>query len=77
MVLGNGAEPSVASARTERNGAAAKSPTTLSPFRYPGGKSGLRPKIIEWIRRLGYRPNNFVEPFAGGSSVGLAVANWI
>lgn len=49
-------------------------PSTLSPFRYPGGKSALRPKIIEWIRHLGYRPSHFVEPFAGGSSVGLAVA---
>ncbi len=51
-----------------------RGPSTLSPFRYPGGKSALRPKIIEWIRNLGYRPSHFVEPFAGGSSVGLAVA---
>lgn len=49
-------------------------PSTLSPFRYPGGKSRLRPKILSWIRNLGYRPQHFVEPFAGGSSVGLAVA---
>jgi DNA adenine methylase len=49
-------------------------PSTLSPFRYPGGKSALRPKVICWIRNLGYRLGNFIEPFAGGSSVGLAVA---
>ena len=49
-------------------------PSTLSPFRYPGGKSGLRPKVINWIQNLGYRVEHFVEPFAGGSSVGLAVA---
>ncbi len=49
-------------------------PSTLSPFRYPGGKSGLRPKVINWIQNLGYRIEHFVEPFAGGSSVGLAIA---
>jgi DNA adenine methylase len=49
-------------------------PTTLSPFRYPGGKSALRKKVISWIRSLGFRVKHFVEPFAGGSSVGLAVA---
>jgi DNA adenine methylase len=51
-----------------------QSPSTLSPFRYPGGKSGLRTKIISWIRSLGYRPEHFIEPFAGGASVGLAMA---
>jgi len=49
-------------------------PSTLSPFRYPGGKSALRPKVINWIRNLGYRVNHFIEPFAGGSSVALAIA---
>jgi DNA adenine methylase len=49
-------------------------PSTLSPFRYPGGKSGLRSKIIDWVRGLGYRPHHFIEPFAGGASVGLAIA---
>jgi DNA adenine methylase len=49
-------------------------PSTLSPFRYPGGKSRLRAVIIEWILQLGFRPTQFVEPFAGGASVGLAVA---
>jgi DNA adenine methylase len=51
-----------------------QSPSTLSPFRYPGGKSGLRSKIIKWLNNLGHRPQHFVEPFAGGASVGLAVA---
>ncbi len=49
-------------------------PSTLSPFRYPGGKSRLRPRVVLWLRGLGWRPQHFVEPFAGGSSVGLAVA---
>ena len=57
-----------------KNSGCTESPSTLSPFRYPGGKSGLRSRIISWIRHLGYRPQHFVEPFAGGSSVGLAVA---
>jgi DNA adenine methylase len=46
----------------------------LSPFRYPGGKSWLRKKVIKWISGLDYRPALFIEPFAGGASVGLAVA---
>jgi DNA adenine methylase len=53
---------------------AEKKPSTLSPFRYPGGKSRLRATIIDWISHLGFRPTHFVEPFAGGASVGLAVA---
>lgn len=58
----------------QENRDALREPSTLSPFRYPGGKSGLRWKVISWIRQLGYRPRNFVEPFAGGASVGLAIA---
>src|SRR5215475_14154564 len=51
-----------------------KKPSTLSPFRYPGGKTALRSKIISWIGGLGFRPHYFLEPFAGGASIGLAVA---
>src|SRR5579859_2063435 len=40
----------------------------LSPFRYPGGKSWLRPIVRQWlkipVRRL-------VEPFAGGGNITL------
>ena len=53
---------------------AEKKPSTLSGFRYAGGKSRLRATIIDWISHLGFRPTHFVEPFAGGASVGLAVA---
>jgi DNA adenine methylase len=49
-------------------------PSTLSPFRYPGGKSRLRATVINWISELGFHPTYFVEPFAGGASVGLAIA---
>lgn len=46
----------------------------LSPFRYPGGKTWLVPEIRNWIRRVGFRPDVFVEPFAGGGIAGLTVA---
>ncbi|MCX7011680.1 MAG: DNA adenine methylase [Candidatus Sumerlaeota bacterium] len=48
--------------------------STLSPFRYPGGKSWLRAEIVRWISSLSPTHSLFVEPFAGGGSVGLAVA---
>lgn len=45
----------------------------LSPFRYPGGKTWLVPRIAEWVQQ---QPNivEFAELFAGGASVGLAIA---
>lgn len=46
-----------------------------SPFRYPGGKTWLVPRVFRW---LGSLPENrrveFIEPFAGGAIVGLSVA---
>jgi len=45
-----------------------------SPFRYPGGKTWLVPRIRKWLAHLLYKPVNFIEPFAGGSIVGLTVA---
>jgi DNA adenine methylase len=45
-----------------------------SPFRYPGGKTWLVPYIRKWLASLGPRPNEFVEPFAGGGIVSLTVA---
>ena len=62
------------SAERDRKRTAENKPSTLSPFRYPGGKSRLRATIINWIGKLGFRPSHFIEPFAGGASVGLAVA---
>src|SRR5687768_16951922 len=47
---------------------------SLSPLRYPGGKTWLRPTVIRWISSLPGKPNYFIEPFAGGASVSLAVA---
>lgn len=45
-----------------------------SPFRYAGGKSWLLPHIRRWFASLPFKPYKLVEPFAGGASVGLAVA---
>jgi|SRR5439155_19092137 len=46
----------------------------LSPFRYPGGKSWLRNTLIEWLTEIDLKLGLFLEPFAGGASVSLAVA---
>lgn len=45
-----------------------------SPFRYPGGKTWLVPRVYQWLNSLPHRPTCFVEPFAGGAIVGLTVA---
>lgn len=43
----------------------------LSPFRYPGGKTWLIPRIRQWLR---HPPREFIEPFAGGGIVSMTVA---
>jgi DNA adenine methylase len=43
-----------------------------SPFRYPGGKTWLVPRIRRWLTSLPTRPRVLVEPFAGGAIVGLS-----
>ena len=45
-----------------------------SPFRYPGGKTWLVPRIRQWLTSLPIQPAEFIEPFAGGAIVGLTVA---
>jgi DNA adenine methylase len=45
-----------------------------SPFRYPGGKTWLVPRIRQWLTRKKTGPETFIEPFAGGGIVGLTVA---
>ncbi len=44
-----------------------------SPFRYPGGKTWLVPRVREWLRSLPSKPKKFIEPFAGGAIIGLTV----
>lgn len=45
-----------------------------SPFRYPGGKTWLVPRIRVWLRTRSERPQEFIEPFAGGGIISLTVA---
>jgi DNA adenine methylase len=47
----------------------------ISPFRYPGGKTWLVPTVHAWLRAQKKPPELLIEPFAGGASVGLSVAN--
>jgi len=46
-----------------------------SPFRYPGGKTWLVPRIRQWLASLPWKPSVFLEPFSGGAIVGLTVAS--
>ena len=45
-----------------------------SPFRYPGGKTWLVPRLRQWIASLPKKPRDFVEPFAGGAIASLTAA---
>ncbi len=45
-----------------------------SPFRYPGGKTWLVPRVRHWVCSSPMKPAKFIEPFAGGAIVGLTVA---
>jgi DNA adenine methylase len=45
-----------------------------SPFRYPGGKTWLVPRIREWLASRVTKPAEFIEPFAGGAIISLTVA---
>jgi len=49
-----------------------------SPFRYPGGKTWLIPRIRDWMRYRevvsGSKPATLFEPFAGGGIVSLTAA---
>jgi DNA adenine methylase len=45
-----------------------------SPFRYPGGKTWLVPRVRQWLGTLNNKPRFFIEPFVGGGIVSLTVA---
>lgn len=45
-----------------------------SPFRYPGGKTWLIPRLRQWLNGYSFKPHKFIEPFAGGAIAGLTVA---
>ena len=47
---------------------------TLSPLRYPGGKSQIYRKVRDLMVANGFNNNRiYVEPFAGGFGVGIAL----
>ena len=45
-----------------------------SPFRYPGGKTWLVPYVRLWLSSITPPLQELIEPFAGGSIVGLTAA---
>jgi DNA adenine methylase len=45
-------------------------PSTFSPFRYPGGKSQLYP-FVKHLLEINGAHGTYIEPFAGGSAIGL------
>ena len=45
----------------------------LSPFRYPGGKTWLVPKVNRFLQGMPKRPKRIIDPFTGGGSVPLSV----
>src|SRR5436309_14675935 len=44
----------------------------LSPFRYPGGKTWLRPIVRKWLKRP---VDRLVEPFGGSAIISLTAIN--
>ena len=46
---------------------------TLSPLRYPGGKSVMFPFLQELISKNFISPATYVEPYAGGAGAALAL----
>lgn len=45
-----------------------------SPFRYPGGKTWLMPRLRQWLSSQPSKPREFIEPFAGGGIASLTAA---
>lgn len=46
---------------------------SLSPLRYPGGKSKIYEKVRNLIVSNGYEDRTYVEPFAGGFGIGIGL----
>ncbi len=46
---------------------------TLSPLRYPGGKSALAGFFADIITALGVEEARYIEPYAGGAGAGIAL----
>lgn len=50
-----------------------KAPLLKSPLRYPGGKAKLRSLVKQIVSASMRRPVLYIEPFAGGAGVALAL----
>src|SRR5437868_4651574 len=50
-----------------------------SPFRYPGGKTWLVPRVRQWLGSQRHKPCELIEPFAGGGIISLTAAfeKWV
>jgi DNA adenine methylase len=48
-----------------------KMPTTLTPLRYPGGKTQFYPLIKELLADNDLIGNTYIEPFAGGAGIAI------
>ncbi|MFC3146270.1 DNA adenine methylase [Piscinibacterium candidicorallinum] len=48
-------------------------PTTVTPLRYPGGKSQLTPFVAELLRANGLSGGVYAEPYAGGAGLAWAL----
>lgn len=46
---------------------------SLSPLRYPGGKSKIYDRVKNLIMINGYNNRTYVEPFAGGFGIGIGL----
>lgn len=46
---------------------------TLSPLRYPGGKSALAGFFADIVTALGVEEARYIEPYAGGAGAGIAL----
>ena len=45
-----------------------------SPFRYPGGKTWLVPRLRRWLESQPTKPREFIEPFTGSGIASLTTA---
>jgi DNA adenine methylase len=48
-------------------------PITVTPMRYPGGKSQLKPLVLDILRANQLVHGAYVEPYAGGCGLGLGL----
>ncbi|AGA58891.1 site-specific DNA methylase [Thermobacillus composti KWC4] len=47
--------------------------TSFSPLRYPGGKNKIYKRVVRLIEKNNYDCRTYVEPFAGGFSIGIGL----